>query len=569
MPTILDRPTPSPREEKPQKSPEEFQKEYLAKLGEEYQKTIATFGDDARTEKERLITDVFNALRSRLTTRGDFSFSDLEQTILKLKLARWFQHNDSIDTNTLFDALIETPKFIKDDKGSLYRLLEIHEEKTIQKIAEMRKKRAELGDKEASNPWENLFMTKSGKYYMARLLNMPHLEKESEYMNHCVGTSDSYLNRMKRGEIEILSFRNVPEINPKTHKLEGDTPLITIEYNIKTNTIEQMKKQNDAYLDPSDPYFADVLDALKQLRETTTDIGKPRDFTKIAPSELENIDVKDYHLITEQGEVNFHEYTPEIHGFILKAGKMEITSQTSKDDAVKMLKIVEHIEVRPEEIAYGPEEVMETTKVYIGSLIHEDNEGNLLKIFEKLRDVLHIYTSFPEKKIHRESVEVGGKSVDQLISEMEAAGIIVSDHAKSMLNNEEFKKSLYTNTDAPRAQWILKKREQETLIRLTVSNLGFKTSATTDQIFERAKALGLELCPPDIGPNYSLKYRNQPLNEWIYVGMKQISDFVGNPYVFRLECYGDDLWLLGSWALPDGDWDPGGVFVFRLRKSES
>ncbi|MDD5750820.1 MAG: hypothetical protein PHU56_04255, partial [Candidatus Pacebacteria bacterium] len=165
----------------------------------------------------------------------------------------------------------------------------------------------------------------------------------------------------------------------------------------------------------------------------------------------------------------------------------------------------------------------------------------------------HVYTSFPEKKIRRENVEIGGKSAEQLISEMEAVGINISNYAKSMLRNPEF---------------VSGGREEATLIRLTVADLGFKTSATTDQIYERAQALGLELCPPNTGPNYRLKYRNQPLDEWFCIGMKQIIDSGGHPIVFVLERDGGGLWLRSHWAGPSGAWSPGRRFVFRLRKSE-
>ena len=124
-----------------------------------------------------------------------------------------------------------------------------------------------------------------------------------------------------------------------------------------------------------------------------------------------------------------------------------------------------------------------------------------------------------------------------------------------MLNNREFVPG--------------KNPEEATLIRLTVADLGFKSSATTDQIYERAQILGLELCPADTGPNYRLKYQNQPLNEWIYMGMKQISVSDGNPLVFELGRNDDGLWLYGPWASPGNEWNPDDEFVFRLRKSES
>ena len=201
-----------------------------------------------------------------------------------------------------------------------------------------------------------------------------------------------------------------------------------------------------------------------------------------------------------------------------------------------------------EEIAHVPSQINENTKAYVGQL----EPG----IFQKLPENLeHVYTSFPEKKIRRENVEIGGKSAEQLISEMEAAGINISDYAKSMLKNREFVPG--------------KNPEEATLIRLTVADLGFKSSATTDQIYERAQTLGLELCPADTGPNYRLKYQNQPLNEWIYMGMKQITGSGGGPRVFGLGRDGDGLWLHDSWATPGSEWNPDDEFVFRLRKSES
>ena len=201
-----------------------------------------------------------------------------------------------------------------------------------------------------------------------------------------------------------------------------------------------------------------------------------------------------------------------------------------------------------EEIAHVPSQINENTKAYVGQL-----EPGIFQIL--LENIEHVYTSFPDKKIRRENIDIGGKSAEQLISEMEAASINISDYAKSMLKNREFVPG--------------KNPEEATLIRLTVADLGFKSSATTDQIYERAQILGLELCPPDTGPNYRLKYRNQPLNEWIYMGMKQISDSDGYPCVFMLGRDGGGLWLIDAWAEPDSEWDPGDEFVFRLRKSES
>ena len=84
-----------------------------------------------------------------------------------------------------------------------------------------------------------------------------------------------------------------------------------------------------------------------------------------------------------------------------------------------------------DEIAHVPSEISKDTKAYVGQL----EPG----VFQKLpEDLEHIYTSFPENKIRRENIEVGGKTKKQLISEMESAHIQISDYAKSMMDNRDF-----------------------------------------------------------------------------------------------------------------------------------
>src|SRR3989344_5976287 len=136
-----------------------------------------------------------------------------------------------------------------------------------------------------------------------------------------------------------------------------------------------------------------------------------------------------------------------------------------------------------EEIAHVPSQINENTKAYVGQL----EPGIFQRLLENIE---HVYTSFPDKKIRRENIDIGGKSAEQLISEMEAASINISDYAKSMLKNREFVPG--------------KNPEEATLIRLTVADLGFKNSATTDQINERAQILGLELCRADTSPTNRL-----------------------------------------------------------------
>ena len=524
-----------------------FEQKFINKINQEYEKTLATFSQkednpNNRANKERAITATFQVANQQLSSLEGFEFGDRQKAILKLKLARHFQNNENIDTNVLFDAISESPKFINTDKGSFHQLLEVHQQKTLQKIAEKRIQRAKMTGTEAFNPYEALFETKSGNYFMARLLNMPHLEQESEYMNHCVGTSDSYLNKMKRGEVEILSFRKSPTINKKLNKLEGGDPVITIEYDRKTKTIQQMKKNGDAYLSPNDSYYEDVIDALKQLRKTETDTGELRDFKSISLSELGNFSVKDYHILTENGEVSFHDFNPNDNAFVLKFGKMEITPETSKKDAVKIMKIVDGIECIPEELAYSVEEINTDTKSYIGDWNPE--------IYKKIPEsVTYLYESFPKNKILRKTIELTEKSPQEYEEELIKQGYQIGDYAKQILKKVE----------------TLKQKEDADLVSFSVAQLGFPSGATLKQIYDKAKELGLELCPPQVGPELRLSYTDQFMNEYLVVAMDPINDSEGSPGLLSV-----GRSSVGEWLGYDGrvgsEWDGDGRFVFRSRK---
>ncbi len=521
-----------------------FEQKYLAKIQKDYEQTLKTFSEEKRPEKEKTINETYQALANRLQNTEGFEFGDRAQAILKLKLARYFQDHETVDQNILYDAIVETPKFLQSDKGSLFRLFEIHQQKTLQKIAENRKKRAEIYGDEQYNPYEALFTTKSGKYYVARLLNMPHLQEESDYMSHCVGTSDSYVNRMKKGEVEILSFRHIPKMDPNTHQLEIDKPIITIEYNLKTKTIEQIKKNGDEYLQPYDPFFDDVIDALKKLRLTETDTGELRNFRKIFESELGAISVSDFHVLTEKGEVNFRDYDPEGDEFVLKIGTLPIDSETSKQDAVKIIRIVEGLTVEEDQIAQTQDELSEKTTIFFGQMAPY--------IFQKYPNLENIYTSFPEGRIRKSDLEIGGRTKDELIAELKAKGIEIYDYAQDMLDSLEF-------TTQPNP-------EQIDLVRLKVRDLGFPNGATSDQIYAKAEEFGLELCPAEVGPHQRLKDQEQPLGDWYRIAMKQIADRDGRTNVFNLAHNDDGLWLYYAWAEPVYEWCADRVFMFRLRK---
>ena len=141
------------------------------------------------------------------------------------------------------------------------------------------------------------------------------------------------------------------------------------------------------------------------------------------------------------------------------------------------------------QIAHDTNEIKEDTKAYVGPLVPG--------IFDKIQEygIENIYTSFPEGRIRKETLEIGGKDAETLIKEMRGEKYqLFPEYAMDMLKSKDFT--------------VLEETEDEILIRLKVGDLGFPSGKypTTDEIYRRIEELGLELCPPETGPRYRLKY---------------------------------------------------------------
>jgi hypothetical protein len=242
----------------------------------------------------------------------EIALSEEEVTNLKIKLARHLERNSEvipIEIPTVVDALMESPRFLQSDKGSIGKLLKMHEMKTLQNVAELRRQKALQTGNEGLNPYENLFET-SGGYYLARLLNMPHLRDESTYMKHCVGNSRSYINKMIRGDIEILSLR----------EKATDQPLVTIEYDCKNHQLLQIKTKKDRIPTLADDFASDLLEAIERLPETRNDQNEPRIVKDFETQHLRHlIDLKEKQsrgdAFTKADLIFLHETSEQVKGF--------------------------------------------------------------------------------------------------------------------------------------------------------------------------------------------------------------------------------------------------------------
>lgn len=251
--------------------------------------------------------------------------------------------------------------------------------------------------------------------------------------------------------------------------------------------------------------------------------------------------------------VFLYEINSPIEGFGYRRDP-RIKELRSQRDPKKDAPIV--LDCKPEEIAWSTGDVDENTKAYIGQLVPGLFDPGRFRILPE--GVEHLYSSFPEGKIRRMEAVIGGKTKEEIKKELKKKNIQVSSYAESMMDAKD--------KDGKDLFIVQENSERLELVRLTIKDLGFPKGATTQEIFDKATALGLDLCPAEVGPQLRLQYKDQPLGERLYIAMKQILDRDGNSYVFKLERYEDGLWLHVNWAPSGYRWYPDYEFVFSLRK---
>jgi len=142
-------------------------------------------------------------------------------------------------------------------------------------------------------------------------------------------------------------------------------------------------------------------------------------------------------------------------------------------------------------------------------------------------------------------------------------GLKTAEEFRRVLRDGEFRLSDWASDILGKPAFKAADEETEVdLVKVTVVELGFKKGARRNQIYERARDLGLELCPPEVGPQLRLQYQDQPNGEWILVAMEPIVDSDGGPRLFDVGRYGSGLWLDGGWGNPDLFWSADSRWVF-------
>lgn len=145
---------------------------------------------------------------------------------------------------------------------------------------------------------------------------------------------------------------------------------------------------------------------------------------------------------------------------------------------------------------------------------------------------------------------VGLATVDDFCNAFSTSGLRCSQGAIYMLSKSEFA--------------VAGKFTEVDLVVVSGRDLGFEANMRYAQICARAKELGLELCPAEVGPQLRLQHLDQPNGEQVVIAMEAICDSYGYLNVFCLEHDDSGRWLVAYYGNPGSIWYPDSEFVFVL-----
>jgi hypothetical protein len=101
------------------------------------------------------------------------------------------------------------------------------------------------------------------------------------------------------------------------------------------------------------------------------------------------------------------------------------------------------------------------------------------------------------------------------------------------------------------------------LFAVSAADLGFKTGTVTlANVYARAQQLGFGLTPAEIAPQLRLQYIDQPMGEFLIIGMEPIKTWEGEPVILNVANGGAGLILIGQDGRADAEISVISRFVF-------
>jgi hypothetical protein len=90
-------------------------------------------------------------------------------------------------------------------------------------------------------------------------------------------------------------------------------------------------------------------------------------------------------------------------------------------------------------------------------------------------------------------------------------------------------------------------KKEVALVTVSAAALGFETDTVTlVAIYERARRLGLGIAAAEIGPQLRLQYLDQPMGEFLIIGMDPIKTWSGEEVILNVANGGAGLILIGQ-----------------------
>jgi hypothetical protein len=129
------------------------------------------------------------------------------------------------------------------------------------------------------------------------------------------------------------------------------------------------------------------------------------------------------------------------------------------------------------------------------------------------------------------------KGVDAYRDALDAANIKIGDAANEILGRPAF-------------PYVSEKTKVELTV-VSAAELGVESESSLADFYNRARQLGLMLCPAEVAPQLRLDYRDQPRGETLIIAMEPVNTYSGEPTILSLVNWGSGLALLGGTGRSD------------------
>jgi hypothetical protein len=143
-------------------------------------------------------------------------------------------------------------------------------------------------------------------------------------------------------------------------------------------------------------------------------------------------------------------------------------------------------------------------------------------------------------------------NVEAYRNALQKAAIKVGDHADEILGRPGF-----PYARAPVVQELILVSAAELILQAQFARLS--------DIYKRARDIGFELCPGEVGPQLRLDYRDQPLGDVLHIAMVPLATYQGELTTLAVANFDGTLSLVGNDGRPDFRVPKQFRFVFGLR----